>query len=81
MGHGVHAKGQLLLRVLVKLLPHRKRLGDHLALLDPLGFIVTAANNPDRGTDTFNTIGSHVTLGKLLISYVTLDEKVLKVLN
>ena len=45
--HRVHAERQLLLRVLVELLPHRKRLGDHLALLDPLGLVVAAADNPD----------------------------------
>lgn len=50
MGHGVHAEGHFLLRVLVKLLPHRERLGDHLALLDPLGLVVTAADDPDTGT-------------------------------
>lgn len=47
MGHSVHAERQLLLWVFVELLPHRKCLGDHLALLDPLGFIVATANNPD----------------------------------
>lgn len=50
MGHSVHAEGQFLFWVLVKLLPHCKRLGNHLALLDPLGFVVTTANNPDAGT-------------------------------
>lgn len=50
MGHGVHAEGQLLLGVLVELLPQSKGLGDHLALLDPLGFIVTAAEDPDTAT-------------------------------
>lgn len=49
MGHGVHAEGHFLLWVLVKLLPHGERLGNHLALLDPLGFVVTTANNPDTG--------------------------------
>lgn len=50
MGHGVHAEGHFLFGVLVKLLPHRKCLSNHLTLLDPLGFIVTTANNPDMGT-------------------------------
>lgn len=45
----MHAEGQFLLRVLVQLLPQRERLGDHLALLDPLGFVVAAADNPDTG--------------------------------
>lgn len=49
MGHGVHAEGQFLFWVLVKLLPQCKCLSNHLALLDPLGFIVAAANNPDTG--------------------------------
>lgn len=53
MGDGVHAEGQLLLGVLVELLPHCKGFGDHLALLDPLGFIVTAANDPGRETKVF----------------------------
>lgn len=50
MGHRVHAEGHFLFWVLVKLLPHCKRLGYHLALLDPLGFIVTAANDSGTGT-------------------------------
>lgn len=50
MGHSVHAEGHFLFWVLVKLLPHRKCLGNHLALLDPLGFIVTAADNSGTGT-------------------------------
>lgn len=42
----MHAEGQLLLRVLVQLLPHGKRFGNHLTFLDPLGFVVTAADDP-----------------------------------
>ena len=53
MGHGVHAEGQFLLWVFVELLPHRKRFGNHLALLYPLGFIVTATNDPGRGKRDF----------------------------
>lgn len=49
MGHSVHAERQFLLWVLVELFPHCKRLGNHLALLDPLGFIVASANNPETG--------------------------------
>lgn len=49
MGHSVHTEGQFLFRVLVELLPHCKRLGNHLALLDPLGFVVAPANDPDTG--------------------------------
>jgi len=70
MGHGVHAEGQLLFRVLVKFLPERKRLGDHLALLDPLGFIVTTANNPaiireqKTGSERETRSSSHVILGR-----------------
>lgn len=50
MRHGVHAKGHFLVRVLVKLLPHSKCLGNHLALFDPLGLIVASTNNSDGGT-------------------------------
>lgn len=49
MRHSVHAEGQLLLRVLVKLLPHCKCLGDHLALLYPLRLVVAAADDPGEG--------------------------------
>lgn len=45
----MHAEGQFFLWVLVQLLPHCKRLGDHLALLDPLGLVVAAANDPGVG--------------------------------
>lgn len=55
MGHGVHAEGHFLLWVLVKLLPHCKCLGNHLTLLDPLRFIVAAANYPD--TETQRPVG------------------------
>lgn len=51
MGHGVHAEGQLLLGVLVQLLPHGERLGNHLALLDPLGLVVAAADNSGTEKD------------------------------
>lgn len=49
MRHGVHAEGHFLLRILVKLFPHGKCLGNHLALFDPLGLIVTSTNNSDGG--------------------------------
>lgn len=49
MGHGVHAEGHFLLWVLVKLLPHGEGLCNHLALLDPLGFIVTTSYYPNAG--------------------------------
>lgn len=67
VGHGVHAERQLLLWVLVKFLPQRKRLGNHLALLDPLGFIVTAANNPGTGTEGRMNI-QYPLLGVVIIS-------------
>lgn len=47
MRHSVHAEGQFLLWVLVKLLPHGERFGYHLALFNPLGLIVAAANYPE----------------------------------
>lgn len=50
MGDSVHAEGHFLLWVFVKLLPHGKCLGNHLALLDPLGFIVAAANDSGMRT-------------------------------
>lgn len=50
MRHGVHAKGHFLLWVLVKLFPHSKCLGNHLALFDPLGLIVASTNDSDGGT-------------------------------
>ena len=46
VGDGVHAEGQLLLWVLVELLALGEGLGDHAALLDPLGLVVAAANQP-----------------------------------
>lgn len=45
----MHAEGHFLLWVLVKLFPHGKRLGNHLALFDPLGLIVASTNNSDGG--------------------------------
>jgi len=55
MGYSVHAKGQLLLRILVELLPQRKCLCNHLALLYPFGFIVTAANDPGERNNRRDT--------------------------
>lgn len=45
----MHAEGQFLLWVLVQLLPHGERFCDHFALLDPLGLVVAAANDPGAG--------------------------------
>ena len=42
----MHAEGQLLLWVLVELLALGEGLGDHATLLDPLGLVVAAANQP-----------------------------------
>lgn len=47
----MHAEGQFLLWVLVQLLPHSERFGDHFALLDPLGLVVTATNDPGAETN------------------------------
>lgn len=57
MWHGVHAERQFLLRVLVELFPHGECLGDHLALLDPLGFVVATTNDPDKGWRMLICIG------------------------
>lgn len=43
----MHAEGHFLLRVLVELLPHGERFGDHLALFDPLGLVVAPTNNSE----------------------------------
>ena len=48
----MHAEGQLLLRVFVELLALGEGLGDHAALLDPLGLVVTAANHPAAHGET-----------------------------
>lgn len=52
----MHAEGQLLLWVLVELLPHCKSFGYHLALLNPFGFIITAAKDPGRETKAADVI-------------------------
>ena len=46
VGDGVHAERQLLLRVFVELFALGEGLGNHAALLDPLGLVVAAANHP-----------------------------------
>lgn len=69
MGHSVHAEGQFLLWVLVQLLPHGECLGDHLALLDPLGLVVAAANDPGAGNK------SRLEIRNLMLFYTKSDEK------
>lgn len=49
MGHSVHTERQFFFWVLVEIFSHRKCLGNHLALLDPFGFVVTLASYPDTG--------------------------------
>jgi hypothetical protein len=48
MGDSVHAEGELLARVLQQLTPLREGLGDHLALLDSLGLIITVPSQPEN---------------------------------
>lgn len=48
MGDSVHAEGELLARVLQQFTPLREGLGNHLALLDPFGLIVTLPSQPEN---------------------------------
>lgn len=48
MGDSVHAEGQLLAWVLQQLTALREGLGNHLALLDPLGLIITLPSQPEN---------------------------------
>lgn len=57
MGHGVHAEGQLLARVAQQLLAFGEGLGDHLALLDPLGLVIALPRQPG---DTEGTGGGQL---------------------
>lgn len=65
----MHAEGQFLLWVLVQLLPQGECLGDHLALLDPLGLVVAAANDPGGGNK------SRLEIRNLMLFYTKSDEK------
>lgn len=47
VGDSVHAEGELLAWVLQQLAPLGEGLGDHLALLDPFGLIVTLPRQPE----------------------------------
>lgn len=47
VGDGVHTEGELLAWVLQQLTPLREGLGDHLALLDAFGLIVTLPGQPE----------------------------------
>lgn len=47
MGDSVHAEGELLAWVLQQLPPLGEGLGNHLALLDPFGFIITLPRQPE----------------------------------
>lgn len=49
VGDGVHAEGELLAGVLQQLAPLGEGLGDHLALLDAFGLIVTLSRQPESG--------------------------------
>lgn len=48
VGDSMHAEGELLARVLQQLTPLRESLGNHLALLDPLGLIVALPSQPEN---------------------------------
>lgn len=48
MGDSVHAEGELLARVLQQFTTLREGLGNHLALLDSLGFIITVPSQPEN---------------------------------
>lgn len=48
MGDSVHAEGELLARVLQQFTPLREGLGNHLAFLDSLGFIITVPSQPEN---------------------------------
>jgi hypothetical protein len=47
MGDCVHAEGELLAWVLQQLAPLGEGLGNHLALLDPFGLIITLPSQPE----------------------------------
>lgn len=47
VGDGVHAEGELLAGVLQQLAPLGEGLGDHLALLDAFGLIITLSRQPE----------------------------------
>lgn len=51
VGDGVHAEGELLARVLQQLAPLGEGLGDHLALLDAFGLIITLPSQPEGTRD------------------------------
>lgn len=65
----MHAEGQFFLWVLVQLLPQGECLGNHLALLDPLGLVVTAANDPGAGNKY------RLEIRNLMLFYTKTDEK------
>lgn len=48
MGDSVHAEGELLAWVLQQFTALREGLGNHLALLDSLGFIITMPSQPEN---------------------------------
>lgn len=68
MGDGVHTEGELLARVLQQLAALGEGLGDHLALLDAFGFIITLPSQPESrsrlGRGSGGAATSHAILGK-----------------